>query len=416
MRKNFYKKWIAGICAGAMIFGQFPEVHNLVQAEEFAGETYTDMEYIPSALEQLESGQNHAVMLATGQLQLDDAQIKKAADVLRDAMVERRTDAIEVTYQYAGKYEELDTNDNWKQISSAIWDTALSEEFSEGIYDGDYLHWSHTGCSIEAQFLSSSNKVTVNLTYTVSYYTTAAQEAELQQKINAALEELKLDTATQYEKAKKINQYISGEVTYDYTNLNNDNYKLKQSAYAALVNGTSVCQGYATLYHAMCKSVGMDSRVISGTGDGGAHAWNIIKIDGAYYNVDSTWFDGFEESGGTGKGFVWFAKNETEFVNHVRDAEYQTAEFHKAYPMAATSIDAENPPLSYDVAVFAQYKKNADSTYTVRLISEVVVPEDTICKKLGFRFSKKNSGAGDNLLGTKIFKSVIAGEYVRVCV
>ena len=413
MKKFFYKKWVAGACAAVMIFGQFSEMNHPVKAEEFVDESYTDTVYIPSALEQLESGQNQAVMLAAENLELDDAQIKKTADVLRDAMVERKTDGIAVTYQYAGTTKELTTNDNWKQISSAILNMAVSEEFSEGIYDGDYLRWSYSGCAITADFLGFSDKVTVKLTYQVGYYTTAEQEAELQTKLDTVIDGLKLDNATQYEKAKSINQYISDNVTYDKDNLNNDDYKLKHSAYAALIDETAVCQGYATLYHAMCKSAGMDSRVITGKGNGGAHAWNIIKIDGAYYNVDSTWFDNYEESGGTGRGAVWFAKNTADFGDHVRDAQYETAEFHAVHPMAETSIDAEKPPVSYDVAVFAQYKKNTDSTYTVRLISEVPVPEVTECKKLGFRFSKKSSGAGDNLLGTKIFKSVVAnGETV----
>ena len=45
------------------------------------------------------------------------------------------------------------------------------------------------------------------------------------------------------------------------------------TAYAALAKGKAVCQGYATLYYAMCRAMGLPVRVITSYD----HAWNIVK-------------------------------------------------------------------------------------------------------------------------------------------
>ena len=65
-----------------------------------------------------------------------------------------------------------------------------------------------------------------------------------------------------------------------------------QSAYSCLVEGTSVCSGYARAFQYLMQQ--LDVPVYFVTGDiigGNAHAWNIIVIGGKYYNVDVTWDD-----------------------------------------------------------------------------------------------------------------------------
>ena len=81
---------------------------------------------------------------------------------------------------------------------------------------------------------------------------------------------------------------MCSNITYDYKNLNDPNYTLKFSAYAALINKTSVCQGYATLFYRLALEAGLDARVIAGVAGGGNHAWNIVKIGKTYYHLDAT--------------------------------------------------------------------------------------------------------------------------------
>ena len=59
--------------------------------------------------------------------------------------------------------------------------------------------------------------------------------------------------------------------------------------------GKCQCAGYVDTFYLMSRLAGLDVAVLSGytdgemTGDG--HAWNLIRLDGAWYTVDVTWDD-----------------------------------------------------------------------------------------------------------------------------
>lgn len=65
---------------------------------------------------------------------------------------------------------------------------------------------------------------------------------------------------------------------------------MNQSAYSALVNGESVCAGYARAFQYLMQRLGIPCYYCTGY-SGENHAWNIILIDGMYRNVDVTWDD-----------------------------------------------------------------------------------------------------------------------------
>jgi len=64
---------------------------------------------------------------------------------------------------------------------------------------------------------------------------------------------------------------------------------------------TAVCAGYSHLFKEMCKEVGIECKYVTGAARTSFsnilffnwnHAWNIVKLDGAYYGMDVTWIDG----------------------------------------------------------------------------------------------------------------------------
>lgn len=69
-----------------------------------------------------------------------------------------------------------------------------------------------------------------------------------------------------------------------------------QSLYSAFVERKTVCAGYAKAFQYLCIRRGIECYRVDGTGygdDGSSegHTWNLIKINGSYYNVDVTWDD-----------------------------------------------------------------------------------------------------------------------------
>lgn len=94
----------------------------------------------------------------------------------------------------------------------------------------------------------------------------------------------------------------------DYSPASEDN----QTAYSALVNGSTVCAGYARAYQYLLQQMGIPCYYCTGyTGED--HAWNIVAMSDGYYNVDVTWDDA------EGGGYTYFNCTDEEYAGtHIR--------------------------------------------------------------------------------------------------
>lgn len=279
---------------------------------------------------------------------------EEAGAQIRAGMTQRQTTV--VAYYQSDVY---DSGYHTDIFDAAVAHTGVPKE-------GDSLRWVYGGYSVSISRYSSDGVYYMTFTYTMTYYTTAEQEAQL----DTAVEELLtgLDpSGTDYEKLCTVYDYICANITYDYDNLENTDYMLKHTAYAALIDKTAVCQGYAALLYRLALEMGIDCRMITGTGNGGGHAWNIVKLNGLYYNADSTW----DASWLQGVGYYnYYLQCEDTFTaggtNHIRDAEYDTDEFHAAYPMSEADFD---PDMDYVAAGTCgenvAWELSADGTLTI---------------------------------------------------
>lgn len=91
---------------------------------------------------------------------------------------------------------------------------------------------------------------------------------------------------TDFEKELYLHDAIVSRAVYDET------YKapMTHSAYGNLVNGTSVCDGYAKLFQYLLCRCGILSTMLVGY-SGENHSWNAVLLDGKWYMVDLTWDD-----------------------------------------------------------------------------------------------------------------------------
>ena len=293
--------------------------------------------------------QNKAADFLTADALADDVQyyetLEDAAVYLKNCM-KRKEQVITIPF-YAPSFSMYSCDE---LLDLAVQHTGVPTE-------GDYLYYQLSGwrvsvmdCSSGYHSASDTSPRAYQISYTMTYNTTAEQEDEVDVTLSELLNSLQLEGKSDYQKVLTIYRYITDNVSYDYDNLYNTAYTLKFSAYAALINHKAVCQGYASLLYRMLLTAGIDCRAISGKGNGGDHAWNIVRIGSLYYNVDSTW--------DTGGEFRWFLLNDEDFTLHVRENKYASEDFYSIYPMSGTSY---TPEISEQTVVVVW---SWDSSYT----------------------------------------------------
>ena len=97
---------------------------------------------------------------------------------------------------------------------------------------------------------------------------------------------------SEYDKVKAIHDYIILTTEFDIENLNNNSISDESySAKGALINHLAVCQGYAEAFKLIMTELGIGCHIITGYADNELHAWNIVRIDNEWYQVDVTWDD-----------------------------------------------------------------------------------------------------------------------------
>ena len=287
---------------------------------------YEDVISIDDLKKKLDSSNDEQLFGAsTGQYFSD---YDSAVSYLRKQMVSRET---EITLNFPASWFDSHKDGLYYDL---LYDAMKCDDSSTG-QEGDALIYGFGGCR-----LSYSNAGYIQ--YTMSYHSDAEQEAKLTAAVAEAMAKLELNGLSEAKKITKIHDYICNHVDYAYNSKEEQIY----TAYGALCTGKAVCQGYAVLFYRLCKEAGLSVRIISGTGNGGPHAWNIVRLGSKYYNVDCTW-DGQDVA--TYNEFL--LKSEADFRDHTRESwkvagsrylDYTSAEFNAQYPMTEKSWDDSN--------------------------------------------------------------------------
>ncbi len=105
-------------------------------------------------------------------------------------------------------------------------------------------------------------------------------------QLTEAVKAIDVDLSNRYNFVKSVHDYLCNNVVY----INN---QLRcHDAYGALIEGDSVCQGYAEAFKLICDFYKIPCVCLTGTANGGGHMWNAVQMDdGKWYLVDVTWDD-----------------------------------------------------------------------------------------------------------------------------
>ena len=190
--------------------------------------------------------------------------------------------------------------------------------------DYDYLRRSVR--KIACKIMYNASQVTIN--YEIEYLTTLSQEDQIDRVLQALFKE-KDAYKIQYDfqKIKFAYDFIIANVQYDKS-------LTKHSAYDALIGKSAVCEGCANLLYRILSMFGIPCRIVTGKGLRESHAWNIVRLNGKWYNMDVTW-DLYKSAIERNLSlYSYFLKGSDTFHDHVRDLEYATSEFVSKHPMS----------------------------------------------------------------------------------
>lgn len=141
--------------------------------------------------------------------------------------------------------------------------------------------------------------------------------------------QLKIHSKTDLEKARLIYAWITHNIDYNFSGFLSGQYG-DVSPEGVLKNRKGVCTGYANLFQALAQEMGLEAHVIEGYAKGYGyavgnsteinHAWNAVKIDNAWFLIDSTWGAGYIQNNQFKKKFnpFYFATKPNQFIyNHL---------------------------------------------------------------------------------------------------
>lgn len=114
-----------------------------------------------------------------------------------------------------------------------------------------------------------------------------------EKKVRQTAEKIVNKGDSDYEKIKKVNNWVAENVWYDL-NLAADVKSGKAAsshtkAVDVLKSKRAVCDGYANLTNELLHALGIPSRWVSGWAADESHAWNEAYADGRWIILDSTW-------------------------------------------------------------------------------------------------------------------------------
>ncbi len=267
--------------------------------------------------------------------------VSAAGAALRNAMAQRKT-SFSLTVRVNGSYSFSNLSSGMVTVCKQVYEEALRHTGAGNA--GDYLLWTVSGSSRQPDLSDfDTGYIEVDCYYTISYRDDAGKEGQVTAAVNSALSSLGVSSKSEYDKIKAIYDYIADKVYYDYDEASSPTLRNPTSytAYAAMINNKSVCQGYALLFYRMCNQAGISCRIVTGTamGSNGTenHAWNIVRLGGKYYNVDVTWDSTMKHAN---RPYEYFLKCDAGLKDHTKDPAYKTAPFTTSYPMSATNYGA----------------------------------------------------------------------------
>jgi len=200
--------------------------------------------------------------------------------------------------QYKGSTQRIE------QIVEEAYDNAIKRD--------DYVYGHISKHSIRFEY----GRKTATIYGKQSYLMTPDQAAYVETNIQDIVASIQQKSLNDIEKVRAVNDFIVANTAYtDQTSSS------PHSAYTVLAEHGGVCQGYALLAHSMLQKLGIETKYIVGYVGQEGHAWNLVKLDGQWYHLDTTWNDPVPDRKGAVRYQYFLVDDRTMAKDHTWIAE-----------------------------------------------------------------------------------------------
>lgn len=187
-------------------------------------------------------------------------------------------------------------------------------------------------------------------------FTVKVAEPTVNGKADEILAQIIKPNMTEFDKVRAIHDWLVKNVSYDERTYTESG--APQSSYTAeglFQTHVAVCDGYSKAFVVMAERAGLQAVRVTGvaasTHGTQSHAWNQVKVDGKWYNIDVTWDDPVvSETYGDNLTYIYFMIPDSVIeIDHV------------AYSSKNTCTAAQPTERLYQI-LLAEEKKNCPNT------------------------------------------------------
>jgi len=274
----------------------------------------------------------------------------------------------EITIKF--NYGEFSINELSTLLAKRI--DGLLTKYPKLVYEG------HSVSSI----LGSKPTVQLKIEYPLKVTNTLKiYDAKTNKRLIQSINQNVVASMEDYEREIALFKYIINNITYSKAKGNGTESinatPLSHTMYGGMIDKIAVCDGYAKSLMYLLNAVGIPAKLIVGTSkeDGVLHAWNLVRIQGAYYHVDSTWGD----MDGDRVGGLYEFFNETDSYmqdTHIWDQESYPKAITETYSIVYMPIDLTNVyrimKPSDEKIIFSSLSKDKPKTATLVFYQDAV--------------------------------------------
>lgn len=247
------------------------------------------------------------------------AQIRYAEEDENVVVVSNIEEFYEAISQQIREHKSVVSYDTCEGRLGADYQKILDEYFyyhdvdnleNSGSYLGNYLK--HVEMEFHEGKFTKGNNLRIEVKLDYKYEKQEVDEYFQYMKGLAA----KLKKESDFESVKAVHDYLIKNYDYDDQHLNHLDYE-------GYLDGTMVCQGYCMAAFFLLAQMDIPVRIVVGASKDyeadSDHAWNVVKVDGYWYNMDVTWDD---KGGRKPPEYTFFLKSDSDFYRHTREGWY----------------------------------------------------------------------------------------------